>query len=64
MFDIKLNIFSVQTTISDFIIINELGEGCFAKVYKVKHIPSGNIYAMKVFMKSKITHQIMKYIIS
>jgi calcium-dependent protein kinase len=37
----------------DFVIIEEIGEGGFAIVYKVSHRVTGQIYAMKVIDKKK-----------
>lgn len=35
------------TYIDDYFIIDEIGRGCFGKVYKVKS--DDNIYALKIF---------------
>jgi hypothetical protein len=35
----------------DFDILSTIGEGAYAKVYKIKHIESNQIYAMKVIEK-------------
>lgn len=34
----KDNIFTLETNLSDFTVLRQLGEGCFAKVYKVEHV--------------------------
>ncbi len=38
----------------DFMPLKMLGSGSFGEVYLVRHISSGELYAMKVLSKSKI----------
>ena len=44
----------IDVALSDFQLITTLGRGTFGKVLKVKHIPSGHVFAMKVLNKSVI----------
>ena len=36
-----------KSSISDFEVLNKLGEGAFGQVFKVKRKADGNIYALK-----------------
>lgn len=38
---------SPSTTLHNFTVLEKLGEGSFASVYKVQRIDDGKIYAMK-----------------
>jgi len=44
----------VKPKVNDFESLNVIGRGSFGKVLQVKHIPTGNIYAMKVLNKKSI----------
>ena len=51
-----------KVSLNDFLIIEFLGRGAFAKVYKVIHKKTKNIYAMKVLKKENlIKHRQEKY---
>jgi len=44
----------IKPKVNDFESLNVIGRGSFGKVLQVKHIPTGNIYAMKVLNKKSI----------
>jgi len=46
--------------LDDFELLKEIGRGAFAKVYQVRHLKTGNIYAMKVLKKKLVQkkHQV------
>ena len=45
-----------KTSIEDFTIIQELGEGSYGKVILAKHNLNGKIYAVKKINKNKLSH--------
>jgi 3-phosphoinositide dependent protein kinase-1 len=45
-----------KTSIEDFTIIQELGEGSYGKVILAKHNLNGKIYALKKINKNKLSH--------
>lgn len=44
----------IKPKVNDFESLNVIGRGSFGKVLQVRHIPTGNIYAMKVLNKKSI----------
>jgi len=44
----------IKPKVNDFESLKVIGRGSFGKVLQVKHIPTGNIYAMKVLNKKSI----------
>jgi len=46
-----------KPNIKHFDLLKEIGAGAFGKVYQVKHLKTGNIYAMKVLKKKKIVER-------
>lgn len=44
--------------ISDYILLQIIGEGGFSRVFQVRSKHDGNIYAMKVMKKSKVMREI------
>jgi len=41
-------------SLSDFVLMNKIGEGAYSSVHKVKRISDGNIYALKKVFSFKI----------
>lgn len=50
-----------ECKVSDFQSLSRkaIGEGAFGQVYKVRHIQTGNLYAIKVISKSKVIERNM-----
>lgn len=46
-----------QLTVDDFELLRVLGKGSFGKVFLVRMIPTGGIYAMKVLKKSDVVRR-------
>ena len=46
-----------QVTVDDFELLKVLGKGSFGKVFLVRLIPTGGIYAMKVLKKSEVVRR-------
>lgn len=46
--------FGSKTKLKDFQLLKVVGRGAYGKVYQVKHIESGKIYAMKSMKKELI----------
>lgn len=44
---------------NDFKLLSNLGEGSFGKVYKVQHLPTGELYAVKVVSKDRLRNNTM-----
>ena len=44
---------------NDFKLLTNLGEGSFGKVYKVQHLPTGDLYAVKVVSKDRLRNSTM-----
>ncbi len=44
---------------NDFKLLSNLGEGSFGKVYKVQHLPTGDLYAVKVVSKERLRNNTM-----
>ena len=53
--DLERIIFSEKSSLEDYIIGKQIGEGAYAVVRGAVHIPSNKKVAMKIYRKSKLT---------
>jgi len=58
-YDIKNQVYTEDLNISEFIIINLIGQGTFGKIYQVQWIKNNLLYAMKI-LKSQNLEQLRK----